>query len=197
MVAKRAVIYVKSDVYLQQKWMDCGAYAVRAVTNLYGVDKDLPPRKYLTSLGKLFFGFMWPSTISKILEKKKFKAPLLRAINRKNKLHVLKKYLEKGYPIITLINNVYNARRERVFIKRYYALHWVTLLGYDDEKKLFYIYDSYLHKRSYEKDLPVGNVSMSYDDFLKFWKGKFIARLFSYLYIPVVKNEVRKKRNKK
>jgi hypothetical protein len=188
MVAKHSLVHLRPTVYVQQKWMDCGAYAVKAVLNLYGVDKDLPPRKYLSSLGKIFFGFMWPSTIRRVLQKKQFSAPILRAKKEKRKLLVLKKHLASGHPVIVLINNPFSPMRKIKLVKKYYALHWVTLLGYDDEKRVFYIYDSLTHKSKHEKGLPVGNVSMSYEDFLTYWKGRFISSLVNYLYIPVTKN---------
>ncbi|MCF7798412.1 C39 family peptidase [Candidatus Woesearchaeota archaeon] len=188
MVAKRAAIYVKPTAYIQQKWMDCGAYAVKAVMNLYGEDLDLPPRKYLSSLGKIFFGFMFPSTIKHVFSKtKKFTAPILRAKKSKHKLLLLKKELEQGHPVIILINNIYTKQRKKALIKKYYALHWVTLLGYDDEKKIFYVYDSLPHTSTYQKGLPAGNFAINYGDFLTFWKGRFISKMVNYLYIPVRK----------
>ncbi len=187
MVTKKASLHLRADTYVQQKWMSCGAYAVKAVMNLYGKDENLSPRQYLSSLGRIFFGFMFPSTIKNAFQKKKFIAPLLRARRKKHKLLLLKQHLEAGHPVIVLINNIYSKMRKPIWLKKFYSLHWITLLGYDDEKKVFYVYDSLPHKSVYEKNLPVGNISISYNDFLTFWKGNYISRLVNYLYIPVEK----------
>ena len=67
--------------------------------------------------------------------------------------------------------------------------HWVSLWGFDDKKKVFYLYDSAVPLKEWKKNLPIGNVIRSYDNVLRDWElgGRFGFGIGKYKYI-VVKN---------
>ena len=53
-------------------------------------------------------------------------------------------------------------------------MHWLSVGGYDVEKKFFYVFDSRQHrygKMSEDPTLPIGNAQMSYDELLSVWRG--------------------------
>lgn len=65
--------------------------------------------------------------------------------------------------------------------------HWITLWGYDDKKKVFYVYDSAASRKLYD-DVPIGNKKRSYKQILRDWKGADLAKFiwnWEYFYIEV------------
>jgi len=47
--------------------------------------------------------------------------------------------------------------------------HWITLWGYDNTKNVFYVYDSGLPVRHWDKSLPIGNTARTYTEILRDW----------------------------
>lgn len=47
--------------------------------------------------------------------------------------------------------------------------HWITLWGYDDKEKVFYVYDSGLTKNLYDRNVAIGNTKRTYDEILRDW----------------------------
>lgn len=72
--------------------------------------------------------------------------------------------------------------------------HYITLLGYNQEKKEFYVYDSF-----YDKDVPgmtidsngdlPGNRIYSHDELLTFWRGGGMYGLYEWYAIAVSRQE--------
>jgi hypothetical protein len=48
-------------------------------------------------------------------------------------------------------------------------LHWhyITVRGYDDQKQLFFIYDSNIKKRKFP-DVPIGNTRFTYPELIRY-----------------------------
>lgn len=60
--------------------------------------------------------------------------------------------------------------------------HWITLWGYNDKEKAFYVYDSYVPARRHNKTIPIGNTKRTYEEVLRDW-GKGFPHSRRYLYI--------------
>ena len=68
----------------------------------------------------------------------------------------------------------------------YFVGHWITLWGYDDEKQIFYIYDSYVPLAKHNKNIPVGNTMRTFEEILRDWgKGFPWWWLYRYGFIKV------------
>lgn len=68
-------------------------------------------------------------------------------------------------------NEVTIKRKPPSILIRKKPLHWIAIGGYDDEKKIFYIYDSSFGLNSTNPNLPIGNSTIKYEDLDKLWTG--------------------------
>lgn len=107
------------------------------------------------------------------------------------KIESIKKELDENHPVILLIGNGYSPTGKYSELKMNCVSHWISIWGYDDKEKVFFIYDSYADPKSYDK-IPVGNVKRTYDQVLRDWRGVFYFRIKSFLYMPVIKDTVHK-----
>ena len=79
------------------------------------------------------------------------------------KIQLLKEKIKDG-PVILLISHAYSSLRDFSFRRAFTKQHYVSLRGYDDEKKVFFVYDSNVEKKSKDgKKLPAGNITISYN----------------------------------
>ena len=181
----RVLVKVKPKEYLRQGMRYCGGYVIKAILGAYNLDDSRHPKEYLPPLIKSL-GFTLPSDIKKVLEKYGLKASIRRAnkVSDKEKLELLKKELRRNHPVVISIGNGYSPKGQYSSVRRHLIAHWVSLWGYDDHKKVFYIYDSYTNPKSYDK-VPIGNVERSYDQMLRDWRGTLYTRVRSFLLITV------------
>lgn len=84
------------------------------------------------------------------------------------------------------IRNGYSPTGKYSAIRRQLISHWITIWGYDDKERIFFVYDSCVEPKCYDK-IPVGNVKRTYKQILRDWKGAFYFRFKNFLYIPVIK----------
>ena len=112
-------------------------------------------------------GYVLPKGIITYLQSQGYEATLF-----KSDLNSLKaKLVEESNPIIVLVGN-------GLFFQ-----HYMTFVGFDDEKKELYFYDSVWEKDENGK-LP-GNRTMTSDYFSKFWSNGL--PVFNHIYITVQK----------
>jgi hypothetical protein len=45
--------------------------------------------------------------------------------------------------------------------------HWITVWGFNDEEGVFYIYDSMVAPKYYNKNIPIGNVKRTYQNVVR------------------------------
>ena len=181
------VINKKPKEYLQQKLRYCGGYVIKGILSAYNLDDGRHPKKYLPIIQRLnlkSFGMTTPIVISKSLEKYGLSALIKRAnkFSDSKKIKLIKNELNKDHPVILLIGNGYSHNGKHYPIGRYLFAHWITIWGYNDNEEVFYIYDSFYHKKD---RMPVGNVKKTYPQVLRDWKGTFYTS--DFLYIPVIK----------
>lgn len=185
----KSVVNTKPKEYLQQGMRHCGGYTIKAILSAYHLDDGRRPEKYLPFKIKSL-GFTTPKLLQETLKEYRFYVPIKRAnkLSDDKKVEEIKKCLDRNHPVILLIGNGYSPTGKFSELRMNCLSHWITVWGYDNEKKVFFIYDSYVDKNSYDK-IPVGNVKRTYEQVLRDWKGTFYLRTRSFLYMPVIKNK--------
>lgn len=184
---KMVIVKVKPLEYLKQGMRYCGGYTTKAILGAYNLDDGRHPKNYLPLLWKSL-GFTTPKTIQNVLDKYDFDAPIKR-VNKLpdvTKLQAIKDELGKNHPVILLIGNGYLQTGKYSSLKRQCLSHWISIWGYNDKEKVFFIYDSAVDPKNYNK-IPVGNVKRTYYQVLRDWEGAFYFRFKNFLYIPIIK----------
>lgn len=183
----KKVVNHKPKEYLQQGMRHCGGYTIKAILSAYNLDDGRQPKKYLPLKIKSL-GFTTPRLIQETLKQYGFNAPIKRAnkFSDDKKIQLVKEELDKSRPVILLIGNGYSPTGKYSTLQMNCVSHWITVWGYDDTDKVFFVYDSYVDSNSYDK-IPVGNVKRTYEQVLRDWKGAFYFRFKSFLYMPVMK----------
>ena len=172
-------------IYRKQRREECGVYVLKTVLDLYGKAETLAPRDLLSPIAKQLLGFTNPWHIVKALRKHGLQAAFKQARPRREQpLMVLRHHLERDEPVIILVGNPYGSKRRYYHFKRWFAMHWILLLGMDETQQVVYLYDPLVHPDRHEQ-LPRGNISLSYKKFLKQWRGAFLTSIINYAYIPV------------
>ncbi|TSD04443.1 MAG: hypothetical protein Greene071421_279 [Parcubacteria group bacterium Greene0714_21] len=163
----------KPTQYLKQGMSHCGMYSLKAILSAYGKDVKNHPTEYHTNwIGKHLFSF----AVGKRYYEKIFKSCGLEAqggtaknLSADEKIMLLKTLLSKDNPVMILIGNGYIRSCAYNPIFGQIIAHWITLWGYDNEKKLFYVYDSALSKKCWDSSLPMGNTTRTYKEILRDW----------------------------
>ena len=184
---KTVFVTVKPKEYLQQGIRYCGGYAIKSILSAYGLDNGRNPKEYLLSLYKSL-GFTTPIILKRILKTYGLKATIKRinALSDDKKLEAIKNELNRNHPIIMLVGNGYSPTREYSPFRRQCISHYITIWGYNEKEKIFYVYDSYVSKKSYDK-IKIGNIKRTYSEILRDWKGAFYSRHRNFLFMPVSK----------
>lgn len=179
--------------YLKQGIVHCGVYTAKAVLEAFdkGVHKD--PRKYHVSFLNKITGTIFRSQdlIDVFREYGlRTKAVCTKDYDDSQKLFILKKFLFKDKPVPVFIGNGYtysHGTEGYSPIKALLVGHIISIWGYNDSEKAFYLYDSTVPKDYYNRDIPIGNVKRNYTDFLRDWKGSFHRRWLSpYTYLEIL-----------
>lgn len=154
--------------YLTQGRNHCGMYAIKGILSAYGLDnKNNPADYHPTKLGKIF-GSTLPWTFSEVFKQYNLSTRIgWNQGTEEEKLKELKHLIFNNKGLILLIGNGYG--KDGVFhnFQSKITAHWISVWGYNDREKVFYIYDSALPKNLYSKNIPVGNTKRSYNDVLR------------------------------
>lgn len=169
----RFILSIKPKEYLAQGISHCGVYCVKAILDAYGKDNKTHPKDYQTNwIGKNLFSFaLGEDYYDKIFASYGIISKTNAAENLSNqeKLNLLKTLLSKNTPVMMRIGNGYYKSNKYNSLLGILVPHWITLWGYDDSKKVFYVYDSGLTKNLYDKTVPIGNTKRTYDEILRDW----------------------------
>lgn len=160
-----ALIPYSSEYNFRQTVNDCGPFnvaaAVRALTG-----ESVDSVEYAEEIGwRLPNDYTLPWGMEKLLNEKgiSIDIPNVKGLLDSEKLDYLRFELSQKHPVILL------GQQENYE-------HYITLLGFDKEKDVFYSYDPLFEKREegFTKDdngeLP-GNRTFSSDELLSFWQG--------------------------
>lgn len=187
---KHHILHIHPAEYLQQGSSHCGMYAVKGIVSAYGLDDGKRPEEYHLTLFGRVTGWAFPWTITRTLAHYGLASHVAMAPYQSDekRLNMLKTLLDEGKPVILLIGNGYIANGSFSMLKAKRYSHWVTLWGYSDDEKSFYVYDSWVSKGNYDR-MPIGNKKRSYADVLRDWGSVLILfGPWKYLYITVWKN---------
>lgn len=177
---------VAPSQYPRQRKKQCGIFTIKAVLDAYHLDAHTRPKDYLTFFSRVFFGYTNPLRLQSVLRRRGLEAPfrLTWFMNKQQRLALIKKHLRKGEPLILLVSSEENRYLKKVRFKKWVAPHWISVWGYDEEKKEFFIYNSLIVPEFHHK-VPIGNISISYDRLLRLWKCTSFYRPLGNLYMPV------------
>lgn len=172
--------------YLEQGFTQCGAFSVKAILGAYGKDDNRHPRDYNpTVLGKytsLVGIYTWP----KVLESYGLQVNSgdTKKLSDKQRIEMLKETMNKESAIMIRVGNGYLKSGKYFPLAAYFIGHWITLWGYNDEKQVFYVYDSYVSPKKYNKNIPVGNTTRTFAEILRDW-GRGFPPAWHYRFIKV------------
>ncbi|MBI2142388.1 hypothetical protein HYU15_02785 [Candidatus Woesearchaeota archaeon] len=162
----------KPKEYLQQGTSHCGVYSIKAILSAYGLDNKSHPKFYHPN----WFGQITGLTLGKNYYVKILKSYGIGAerksaenLSDSEKIILLKTLLARNTPVMIRIGNGYYHSDEYKPILGKVVAHWITLWGYDDEKQLFYAYDSGMLKQHQDKTTPIGNTIRTYKEILRDW----------------------------
>lgn len=163
----------KPREYLTQGLSHCGVYCVKAILSSFGKDDKKHPKDYHSNwIGRNFFSFATGDDYyDKIFAsyKVKSKTKSAESLIDQDKLNLLKTLLSKNTPVMIRIGNGYYKSKEYNTFLGKLVPHWITFWGYNDEKQIFYVYDSGMLKEHWDQNLPVGNTTRTYQEILRDW----------------------------
>ncbi|MFY9457965.1 MAG: C39 family peptidase [Candidatus Spechtbacterales bacterium] len=162
----------KPKEYRKQGPSHCGVYSIKAILSAYGKDVKSHPKEYHTNyVGQHFFSFSIGKRYNeKILESYGLEAQgdSAKDFPDKEKIVLLKALLSKNNPVMVRIGNGYFGCTYNPTIGKFIP-HWITLWGYDEGEKIFYVYDSGLPKKCWNTTVPIGNTTRTYEEILRDW----------------------------
>ena len=194
-IPSKYILSIKPKDYLTQGISHCGAYSVKAILSAYGLDNKMHPKEYHSNwFGKLTGVTFGTKYLLNILKSYGInaKAGTAESLSAQEKLELLKTILAKDTPLMMRIGNgYYHSNKYNPFLGKIIG-HWITLWGYDDNRQIFYVYDSGLLKKHWSKTIPVGNTTRTYNEILRDWNfGRYQPWSWylsqrNYLYIKTI-----------
>ena len=171
--------------YKEQAGLTCGEYNVRGILEGFQIPYQ-PLQK--PPLRVRWFGFSFMDDISSLLQNHGLKAPVQFAgkMTDQDRLKLITGHLDRDEPLLVAIGNGHLARDRYSRLARFFVGHFITIFGYDPQKKIFFIYDPYL-KGAYQETIPAGNDIRSFQELLSAWNGPFYYPWINmdHVYIPV------------
>lgn len=165
------IVSKKPKEYLKQGLTGCGAYSVKGILSAYNKDDKKHPFEYLPWSRMPFVtnASHWTNILySYGLDAKR---ESVRGLSYDQKLEIIKNAIRNDTPIMLLIGNGYRGKGIWSKVRWWLIGHWITVWGFNDEESIFYIYDSAVSPKYYNKDIPVGNVKRTYQNVIRDWEG--------------------------
>lgn len=177
--------------YLEQGLIHCGAFSVKAILSAYGKDVKDNPRDYHTNFLAKYIATSptGPTPASWVRVLKSYGVPAelgnTKGMTDEKRIEFLKKILDTDSPAMIRIGNGYSKNGKYHPLAAKFISHWITLWGYDDEKQIFYVYDSYVPVKRQDKNIPIGNTTRTFAEILRDWKMGFPPQ-WRYSFIKVL-----------
>ena len=172
--------------YLKQGLAQCGAYSVKAILSAYGKDNKAHPRDYQPNLFAKYTSITSLATWPKILQS--YGVPAQQGNTKKlaneQRLELLIKSIDENKVVMIRIGNGYSKSGKYNSFVASFMGHWITLWGYNDEEKVFYVYDSYVSLKRHDKTTPIGNTKRTFSEILRDW-GKGFPSVWRHSFIKV------------
>lgn len=157
--------------YLKQGPTGCGAYSVKGILSAYNKDDKKHPFEYLP-LSRMPFvtnSSHWTNIFHSYgLDAKR---ESMRTLPEEQRLKMIRTNILNDKPIMLLIGNGYRGNGIWSAIRWWLISHWITVWGFNDEEGVFYIYDSAVSPKYYNKEIPIGNVKRTYQNVLRDLRG--------------------------
>jgi hypothetical protein len=181
-VEDKVVRYTPQE-YPHQQGLTCGEFNLMGILAAFNLDYHKPER---VRLRIWLLGYSFIQDIADRLEAHGLSAPVRHAnhLSDDNKLDLLKSQLDQDQPVLMAIGNGHLNRGRYVPLARFFLGHFITLYGYSDRERRFYIYDPYL-EGDYPDEIPVGNEIRSYDQLLRDWRGPFYYRFIGMDHVYI------------
>ena len=171
--------------YLEQGLSQCGAFSVKAILGAYGKDDKKHPRDYQPNFLAKHTGInrgliLWP----KVLQSYGVFAERgdAKKLTDEQRTELLKKLIDEDKVVMLRIGNGYSKSGKYSSFVASFMGHWITLWGYNDDEKVFYVYDSYVSLERHDKTIPIGNTKRTYAEILRDW-GKRFPPMWKYSFI--------------
>lgn len=157
--------------YLKQGPTGCGAYSVKGILSAYNKDDKRHPFEYLPWSRIPFV--INPSHWTNILRSYGLdaKRESMRRLLEEQRLEMIRTNILDEKPIMLFIGNGYRGNGTWSRIRWWLISHWVTVWGFNDEEGVFYIYNSAVPPKYYNKEIPIGNVKRTYQNVLRDLRG--------------------------
>jgi len=151
-----------------RKFWWCAHYSLKAVIE-WKNRQNYPIEHYSADRWSWKTYLMTPWWILKVLKKYKLKYSVIKVkkLSENEKLILLKENLKRG-PIILLVANWQTRKSRFLWWKALTHWHYVSLWWYDDEKMIFYVYDSNTKKQTLQNDMK-WTLKVPYKYILKEW----------------------------
>ena len=157
--------YLKMDknLFYRQTLNNCGPYSVMAILNILRDEEKDPEILSKQMKWRIYKNLTFPQGVVNQLHENgiKTKEYVLKTKSNEDKINWIKETVFQKKPIICLI-------------KIHHVLHYVTILGYDENG--FMLYDSMQEKNSenqrktvIDKECKEGNRYYTYDEFMQLW----------------------------
>jgi len=191
-IPPKYIVNRKPKEYLKQGKVHCGVYTAKAVLEAFGKGVHRNPREYHVSFLNKITGCMFRDQDLVNVFKKyglQTKVKCAKNLEGEQKLQVLKKTLLNNRPIPVFISNGYKYTKNGIEyseLKSFLVGHIISVWGYNDKEKVFYIYDSAVPKSHYDK-ISIGNIKRTYKEFLRDWQGAIYRKFLNpYVYLEIL-----------
>ena len=194
MIPSKFILSHKPTQYRRQGPSHCGLFAAEGVISAYGKNsEDKHPKAFHQSLFQRIFGLTPPSLIVDTLRNYGFEVNHgnTKDMSNQERLLFLKKVLANDTPIIMHIGSGYWRNGSHKPLLGKLIGHWISLWGYDDNKEVFYIYDSIVAHCFHQK-VPIGNVARPYKNVLRDWGQGVtpVPRRYEYVQIERISKKL-------
>ncbi len=148
----------------------CGMHTLKAVIEWFNSSQINNYMNYASGRFSKHTWYMFPFGLLKVIRNHGLSARTIhcRFMSKTKKIEILKSLLQH-WPVILLISHAYSSKTHFSFRRAFTLQHYISLRWYDDDKRVFFVYDSNTEKPHHRGEtLPVGNILLDYDRLLRY-----------------------------
>lgn len=171
--------------YERQQGMTCGETNVKTIVEGFGkVYQPMINPPWRVGL----FGFSLVKDIQSLFSLNGLTSSIhfAKGVDDQSRIKIIQNHIDQNEPVLIAIGNGHLKRNKFSRFAQLLLGHYITIYGYNPDRKVFYIYDAWLDG-DYDGDLPVGNEVRTFSQLLSSWKGPFYYGLINMMnvYLPV------------